>query len=310
MLRHLKVERFQSLSSVEIELGPLTVIQGPSSSGKSALVRAARALARNVNSPAAVSQGSGAFAVTATVEDGTRVVLERGKGTSVYRLIGPEGQEQVYTKSGTAVPEDVVKVLAMRESEAGDLFFAEQFDRPYLVAEPATQVSRAIGSLTNVLLLHEAVRETNRRRLEASGKLKVRKTDLEGLTQAVQAYKGLPVRKRQVERAREILGDARVVGTRAQRLAELKASMAVVNSALAEESMRIIEVPDVEPALRAAERLRGLRSARQERVRVLMEEAQARGEAQAAEAQAQHAQQEYDALLEKSGTCPVCGKAL
>ena len=122
MITKISVSNFQSLVKADLTLGKLTVIVGPSSSGKSAFLRALRVLVRNTSGSAYVTHGSTASAVIAEF-DGHKVALERGKGHSLYRT-WKDGDEEIYPKSGTSVPDEVAALLRMPVVEGEDLCFA------------------------------------------------------------------------------------------------------------------------------------------------------------------------------------------
>jgi exonuclease SbcC len=85
MWASLEVVNFQSLKDVRLQLGKLTVIVGPSSSGKSALVRALRVLVQNGRGSGYVRHGSSSAAVGVQREDGVAVSIQRG-ALNEYRL--------------------------------------------------------------------------------------------------------------------------------------------------------------------------------------------------------------------------------
>src|SRR5690242_17213241 len=103
MIERLRVTNFQSIAAADITLGQFTVIVGPSNSGKSALLRALRAVVRNVNSPSAVRAGQSMFTCQIDFDQseytGKTVTIERGKSQSTYRVITAQG-EDVFTKAG------------------------------------------------------------------------------------------------------------------------------------------------------------------------------------------------------------------
>lgn len=188
-----RVQDFQSIADTAVDFGRFTVLVGPSNSGKSAFLRGLRACLRNTIVPANVRQGTSKAVVSVTFEDGA-VEIQRGKSLSTYRLLA-DGTEQVYTKSGRTVPDDVAAFISLPSIGGTDATFAFQFDKPFLLAEPGAQVAGVLGSLTNVSMLHAAVREANRRRSEASHLLKTRTADVIEHTSRLGAYADLPARK-------------------------------------------------------------------------------------------------------------------
>src|SRR5712692_4596126 len=209
MLESIRVNNFQSLRKVDLPLGRLTVIVGPSSSGKSSVVRALRTLVSNARGASYVSRGQKVASVTATGENHS-VTIERGEGHGVYRLLTDlhtdQEQEKTFTKLGGDVPEQVTAALGIKPFEDGtSLNFASQFDRPFLLTETGSTVARVLGELTNVSVIFAAAREANRRRLVAQSTLKIRQSDLVNLVAQLQKFQDLPVRVAQCSATEKIL---------------------------------------------------------------------------------------------------------
>ncbi len=124
------VENFQSIKRANINLGALTVIVGPSSSGKSAFLRSIKTLVSNARGTEFMTRGAGLTKVTAET-DQVAVEFARGASGGAYRLI-QDGNEEVYTKLGGGVPAAVTARLRVAPADGGGaLHFAAQFDRQY-----------------------------------------------------------------------------------------------------------------------------------------------------------------------------------
>ncbi len=187
MITQLSIRNFQSLKHADLDLGTFTVIVGPSSSGKSALIRAVRALAQNVRGSSSITRGQKVMAITARTENHT-VTLERDQRGGVYRLTG-DG-EHTFTKLGGDVPPQIAAALRIDPGK-DSVNFASQFDRPYLLDESGSQVARELGELTNVTRIFEAVARANRTRAAAASKLKSRQVDLDLLKTRLADFTGL-----------------------------------------------------------------------------------------------------------------------
>jgi DNA repair ATPase RecN len=199
-LLRVRVRDFQSVADTGIDLGRFTVLLGPSNSGKSAFLRGLRACLRNTIIPGNVRQGTSRALITAWFDDGA-VEIERGKSLSIYRLT--RDTVETFTKSGRTVPDDVAAFIALPSIADVDATFAFQFDKPFLLAEPGSQVAGVLGSLTNVALLHAAVREANRRRSEASHLIRTRTADLAEHTTRLATYDDLPARAQVLDEAEQ-----------------------------------------------------------------------------------------------------------
>lgn len=303
MLKSARVENFQSLAVVPMMFDQFTVLVGPSNSGKSAFLRAIRSLVRNTFVPANVRQGQ-TKAIVLIYLNGHIISSERGKSLSTYYL-----EDDPYPKSGKSVPPEIVQALKMPLIEGIDPHFSFQFDRPFLLAESGSTAASVIGSLTNVSVLHAAVREANRRRGNVSSTLKVRYEDREKLQQRVETFRFLPARKKSIDKARKALQKAE--GLQASLSALQTATSALEASQAFLETFTLPEVPDIDLAsleadiaeLNALDDLthtvkQGLTIAEGYRKMGLQH-----GESVAA------LDVEYQQVLESSGVCPTCGRS-
>lgn len=313
----LVVSNFQSLESADIELGPFTVIVGPSNSGKSALLRALKAVVRNVNSPSSVKVGKTSFTSQVTF-GGIDVAIERGKSQSTYRVILPDGQEEVFTKSGRTVPDEVQKMLGLPTPDGPDLTFSSQIDPPFLLSETGTVAAKMLGDLTNVSKLHAAAREANRRRLEASKMQKIRMDDAIGCAQRLkEGFSDLQSHAATLKECRALMDSVQGKAREAERL---QATLNQIEMAVAAESdlfARMAELPqpaNIDPLL---DRATALINERHSLIEVISTIAKC-VEAEATLARAmddadnesrgfEHA---YFDLLEEVGTCPTCDQEI
>ena len=182
MIKHLSIRNYQSLHVVDLDLDPFTVVIGPSSSGKSALVRALKLLTSNARGHSYVSSWAKRCKVSATTDKGT-VSISRAERAddNYYELNGKK-----FTKLGGEVPEEVTDFLGLLPKD--DLNFAGQFDPPYLLTEAPSGVAKSLGTLTNVELVFEAAREAKKERLSSSSMLKTRTKDLSEVTSSLNTF--------------------------------------------------------------------------------------------------------------------------
>jgi DNA repair ATPase RecN len=256
MIKQVRVRNFQSLRSIDLEFGKLTVIVGASSSGKSALMRSMRALTSNVRGTSFVTRGSKTAAVAVSLDTGDKVVLERGESSGSYRLALADGTEQTYIKLGGAVPEQVTQALQLLPADKGvSIHFAGQFDRPYLLDDSGSEVARELGELTNVSRIFEAVREANRRRLSTGQELKTREADLEDLKQQTETFRGLPARVKACEEAEAAFQRAVALNQQSSRLRDVMLDLSVAESTVARLSAALPEIPSFDNATAAHNQL-------------------------------------------------------
>lgn len=283
MIESITVRNFQSLHDVTLDLQPFTVIVGPSSSGKSALIRALNTLIANRRGAAFISHGERIATISARTSHGT-VTLTRGRGTAdnSYVVIPndpshPLAPQSTYSKLGGEVPSEVSAFLGIDPKDP--IAFASQFDKPYLLDESPAEVARTLGALTNATVLLEGARESNRRKLDSKRTLTTRTEDLAAIQAKVPEYRALSTQQaaltaaeQAIERARAIQADVQSL-TRAIEAHEINAQRAQQLEHAAD-----FEVPDEQQLLDAARAYSSFRAA----LAALVQATQAADEAYAA----------------------------
>ncbi len=141
MFTKLVVRNFQNHEKTVVTLGPITVVTGPSDSGKSALIRALRWMA--FNRPNGVSfRRHGVHRVSVRLYEGPQFVdRRRGKGAGTYSLDG----SQTYKALGGKVPGEVGGFLNLDE-----INFQHQHDPVFWLAKSPSEVSKALNSIVNL----------------------------------------------------------------------------------------------------------------------------------------------------------------
>lgn len=244
-LTKIEIRNFQSIRKADLELGLFTVIVGPSSSGKSALIRAFRALASNVRGPGFITRGQSTMAITARTENHT-ITLERSDRHGKYEIRGNLDHTLVtFTKLAGEVPEQVTQALGIDPVPVSgtNVNFAAQFDKPYLLDESGAVIARQLGELTNVNQVFEAVRAANRIRSAASSKLKTRRDDLEQVKTRLRQFQSLSGHLRALNVIEEANAARRELENRAGRLEKAVKTMQIAQHTL-DKYVGLPPVPD------------------------------------------------------------------
>lgn len=305
MLTKVRITNFQSVKEAALDLAPFTVIVGASSSGKSAVLRALRTLAYNSSSSNFVTYGAKTSVIALDTEDETDVFLERGPSVSTYALLPPYASlHELYPKAGVKVPDEVAKVLKFPLIEDESINFAFQFDRPFLLAEPPTKVAKILGDLTNITVIYDAVREANRRRLEASQRLKVRRQDLETLQGAIDGCRGLPVERARLREAKDCLKQVRFKQARVDTLLNVIDAIALAKEALQSAAIPTLNFGAADTKAAHIIKLIGLITSLDSDQTSLRSVALALADTEIKMVQIQ---QRIDETLKAAGRCPVCG---
>lgn len=302
MIESIHVQHFQSLHDVTLELAPFTVVVGPSSVGKSALLRALQTVIANRRGSAFISQGERIASITVKTSHGT-VTLQRGRGTSdnSYTVIPndpahPLSPQTTYSKLGGDVPIEVSRFLGIDPKDP--IAFASQFDKPYLLDDSPAEIARTLGSLTNATVMLEGARESNRRKLAAKSTLTTRTGDLEAIKERIPGYRALKGQEEAltaaeaaIERARAIEADVESLG-RAIEAYEVNSSRVEALAGAAD-----FEVPSEETLLEAARAYLSFRKSLEELVRATQAEQATATELGAATIHQTEAEQAYTEAL-------------
>lgn len=310
MIKSLDIRNFQSLEKVQLTLAPFTVIVGQSSSGKSALVRSLAALTSNRRGTEFISHGKTTSVITAEVDAGI-VSLSRSSVVSKnkYTII-PEGAEpQVFTKLGGDVPPEVSTALRLVPKDPVSV--AQQFDRPFLLADSPAQAAQTLGAITNVHVIFDAAREANRRRLNGTQTLKTRTSDLESVNVKLAELDYLDTVVEFLGKAEKALAQAQEIDTKRNRLIHLVNVLRDTKHAVTEAQAKLsVSAPDIQPFLDVAARRDRLASLVAQ-LRASVSDFKAKSElVSELEKEAEALSVSYNETLQGLGQCPTCGQSV
>lgn len=300
-LERITLKDFQSLANVDVELGQFTAIIGPSNTGKSALVRAIRAMAYNAPAPGLVREGKSKFIAKAKFSNAAILTLTKGKSVSEFDIDG-----RTWAKSGsTSVPAEVAQLW-----QIADFAITSQHDAPFLLAEPASAVAKTLGELTNAAMLMEAVREANKRRTEALTDEKTRLRECQEARDEIETHRGLSARVKGLEVAKDLLSVAQDTEQKAAELEQLLADRQLALDELDSTLMKQVRSVDVVETVSIAEtkvkkaaaleRLIGMKSAAERQIEQSLEAATI------ATISRSQAEADIHNLMSAAGFCPLC----
>lgn len=312
MITDITVEDYQAIKLARIHTGRLTVVTGPTGSGKSGLIRAMKLVAFNARGTSYVRHGAKTCGAGLGFQgDGYTVAIHRGsRGADKYvvaELVAGSPALQEYTKLEGKVPEEVQRLLGLKE-----INFAGQHDMPYLLTDSGSQVARVLGELTNVTLVLDAAREANRRKLETQRDLRQAEARLTELKKQAQGFRGLKTRRDAALEAREHLECIDQITGAWQRLHALVEKLGGARNMLraAEKHLELTSVP-------SGERMTELADQRERLAELLVTWNGELAEAYEAADEAQNCQdgetrlhgELHQALLD-AGRCPTCGQVV
>lgn len=230
-IKSLYLENFEGHAKTKLNIAPdgqLTVIVGPTDSGKSSLIRALRWVLYNVPQGTDYIRAGCSHAVVAvTLEDDTMIVRERGRSYNRYRIARPGASDDVVFEGfGSNVPLEIVELTGVREAVIGELSLAlnlaEQLDGPFLGRSiSAGARARVLGQLAGTEEIDHAAR-TLHTDLHRAGQDDKRLTgELEALDERISSYDYLPALAQQIERLETVLTRLRAAEQRLDALVTL-----------------------------------------------------------------------------------------
>lgn len=238
IVKSVYLENFQSHAKTNIDLGgpgELTVIVGPTDSGKTAIVRALRLLLYNVpQGDAYVRVGRDRAAVAVEMGDGTKVARERSRGSiNRYMITKPGESSAVLEGFGTSVPLEVQEATGVRVVSIGEtldlaLNLSEQLDGPFLgksVSGPAK--AKILGALAGTEEVDEAQRTLGTDLHRAGQEEKRLVAEVETLDEKIKGYDYLPGLAERIEALEMLLVAAKAAQ---EKLTALKATKTKLDS--------------------------------------------------------------------------------
>ena len=239
-LKRLIIENFQSHKKTAIEFAPaggLTVIVGPSDTGKTVIIRALRWLFYNQPQGMEFVRTGASFArVTLEYESGHKVIRERTVSTNRYKIVYPDREgPEVFEGFGNSVPLEIQEITGVRPVRIGDenflLNLSEQLDGPFLGTKQISSPARAkvLGKMAGTEEIDLATGEIGTdlyRRGQDEKRLRGEITALEG---QIKQFDYLPALKEKVEQLQEIMASVKTAQERKTKLENLRFSLETVN---------------------------------------------------------------------------------
>ena len=250
------IENFQSHVNTVLEPAPagqLTVIVGPSDSGKTAIIRALRWNYYDIpRGTDFINVKANAARVTVSGVGSTQVVRERSrKGYNRYVVDG-----QKYEGFGGEIPAEVLEATGVRPVAIGDLKLnlnlAEQLDGPFLGKSVSTLArAKVLGKLAGTEEVDCAAKQLGtdlyRRKLDE----KKLDDDIKNLEKQIGEYDYLPELAQRIAELKKVVAGARAARERGEKLADTKVKLTRVNAGKTEARAVIDRWKCVELAARS-----------------------------------------------------------
>lgn len=196
------IENFQSHVKTNIELAPngqLTVITGPTDSGKSAIFRAIKWLLYNSPQGSDFMRAGSTFCrVTFEMESGHIIIREMTASKNQYRIVAPGAEKPIVLEGfGRSVPVEVQEITGVKTVTIGDdefiLNLAEQLDGPFLgksISAPGR--AKIIGKLAGTEVLDHAGKQAGTDLYRKNQEEKQLSADIDLLIETIATFDYLP----------------------------------------------------------------------------------------------------------------------
>lgn len=216
MIESIQIKGFQSLHDVSLELGKLTVVVGSSNAGKSAVIRAIKALVENRRGDSFISDGKKECQVALKTDSGSFVWKKTKKSSGTYYFTESDINFQ-------QVPhETVLRLLKLGWIELGKTKllpnFQHQLSPPFLLSESDAQKSKVLGEITNANLILLASGHVKRELRSISYEMDFRTSDLNKAKTALLRFEGIDILN---EKFRVLRTDVATIGSNIELLLNL-----------------------------------------------------------------------------------------
>lgn len=304
MLERIEVKDYQSLKDIDVPLGKFTVIVGPSGNGKSSLIRALKGLCFNQVGDRFIRHNCQKAWVRLTFDGGQTVEWEKSRKTGATYTT----DEQVYTRTGRAVPEDIENLLGIRRIviDKGLAFtpqFQSQHDQPLLLTESSTLAARALAKLTKLSVLVEAQMDCRRDLKRAQRTQTAAEEEVERTKAQLAALPNVRRGRNVLDRANKLMQGANKQLDLAKQADDIVHDIAgsLLLADLALPTMEEIDALDGQVSV-----LEAVAAAIQQAKKAAISVDASKTEVAAAQADLKKLEQQYETLIEELGACPLC----
>ena len=266
-IKRIELQNFQSHVKTIIEpAGPgfLTVITGPSDSGKTAVIRALKWVLYNQPQGAEFTRtGANMVRVKIDYTNDVTVTRERTAATNRYKMIQPGAEKpEVFEGFGSTVPLEVQEITGVRTVKIADqdllLNLSEQLDPPFLGQKSTTAPARAkiLGKLAGTEEIDVAGAETGKDLYRRNQDEKRLDSEIEELEKQIGEFAWIEELGERIAKLERLLAGIKerqeLLATLEEKRGELLRIQAEVNAA-----QKVLErwavLPRVEAAVKGAE---------------------------------------------------------
>lgn len=296
VIERIIIEDFQCHERFEIDLDPrITVLTGPSDSGKTAVLRALSWLVFNrPQGDAFVRRGSAGCSVDLEI-DGQTVGRIRGDGSNLYRH-----ERQDYKAFGREVPPDVQRLLNL-----GEVNFASQHEPAFWFSKSPGEVSRELNGIINLSLIDSTLANITQEVRKAKGEVEYTGQRFKDSEQRRDSLKWTVKADKEL---REIESRDQEMGEITHRIAQARRSLQEMET-LQSEGDRLTEaVTEGKKVIALAGEVTRMEG-EIDRVKAILDEI-TRTEEEICRLREHAKSLQKDLAVKTEGMCPLCGQSL
>lgn len=235
-IESIMIKGFQSHINSTFHLSPgLTVITGPTDSGKTAIIRAIRWIVFGEPSGETfVNETVGEATVEITLTNQACVTKNRRRGKTVYGITYPDNTVQFFETA--AVPDEVTALLETTKQTFGDfetaLNFAYQLEAPFLISEPPSAGAKVLGKIAGTEVVDLAVKAVAKETYAARQEISTAKKEIERIEADLLQYVELEAIKEQLDSCEFLLGQYDDMAGKLGKMQTYRDSWTKLNTAL------------------------------------------------------------------------------
>lgn len=212
-----KIENFQSIEYADLEVSGLTIITGQNNAGKSAIMRAIRAVFTNPRTNSYIRWHKDHVRVRIEFDDGKYIVWEKvgkraTKGKTKGKLVNIKTNYEVngerFEGVSGSVPEAVlqqgVKSISVGNKDLWPQIAKQVKDVYFLVDMPGHFVAEAVSDVDRVGVLNRAIRACESDVRSNTATLKLRKQDKQNHSDRLESFNGLDAVIKKVEAVEDL----------------------------------------------------------------------------------------------------------
>lgn len=210
-IKSIEIENFQSHKYSKLDFSEnLNVIVGPSDNGKSAIIRALKwVLFNEPKGTEFIRYGENFCRVSIILSDGSKIIRERTKTKNLYKLI-KNSNETVFEGFGNDIPVDIIEAHQINKVNIDKennicLNISEQLEGPFLLNQPNSLKSKAIGKIIGLHILDDAVKGLSRDIVNIQNTKKLIQNNLEGIDEKINNLSYINDLKLNIEKKEEII---------------------------------------------------------------------------------------------------------